>query len=308
MQLVLGTRGSALALWQAQHVRQRLEAAGHDVALQTITTQGDRILDVPLAEIGSKGLFTKELDVALLDGRIHLAVHSLKDLPTVLPEGLVLAAVLERASPWDAFVAHPSFKGGLEALPEGAVLATSSLRRQGQLLAWRPDLKIVSVRGNVDTRLRKLDESAWHGMVLAEAGLVRLGLEERIRQRFPQHIMLPAISQGALGVVCAETNTATREVLRDVLHHAPTAAAVTAERALLRWLEGGCQVPIGAYARIEDERLVLDGVVAAVDGRQQVRGQKHGPVEQATAVGRALAEQLLQDGAEAVLRAIRSAS
>lgn len=308
MQLVLGTRGSALALWQAHHVLQRLEAAGHEVTLHSITTQGDRILDVPLAEIGSKGLFTKELDVALLDGRIHLAVHSLKDLPTVLPEGLVLAAVLERASPWDAFVAHPSFEGGLEELPEGAVLATSSLRRQGQLLAWRPDLKIVSVRGNVDTRLRKLDESAWHGMVLAEAGLVRLGLEERIRQRFPQHIMLPAVSQGALGVVCAETDTATREVLRDVLHHAPTAAAVTAERALLRRLEGGCQVPIGAYARIEDERLVLDGVVASVDGRQQVRGQKIGPTEQAAAVGRALAEQLLQDGAEAILRAIRSAS
>ncbi len=308
MTLVLGTRGSALALWQAQYVKARLEAAGQDVVLQTITTQGDRILDVPLAKIGDKGLFTKELDLALLDGRIHLAVHSLKDLPTKLPDGLVIAAVLERAAPWDAFVAHPSFEGMLHELPEGAVLATSSLRRQAQLLAWRPDLNIVSVRGNVDTRLRKLDASDWQGMVLAEAGLVRLGLAERIRQRFPAEVMLPAVSQGALGVVCAEKDTATRQLVREVLHHARSAAAVVAERAFLRRLEGGCQVPIGAYARIESEALVLDGVIAAVDGKQQVRGQEQGPVDEAEALGTALAERLHREGGEQILHAIRHAS
>ncbi|RMH63746.1 MAG: hydroxymethylbilane synthase, partial [Bacteroidetes bacterium] len=198
---IIGTRGSALALWQAHHVRDLLTAAGYPVEIRTITTKGDRILDVPLAEIGSKALFTKELDEALLRGEIHLAVHSLKDLPTALPEGLCLAAITERADPRDAFIAHPSVAGGLADLPEGATLATSSLRRRSQLKAWRPDLTIVPVRGNVDTRLARLDAGTWHGMILATAGVVRLERTDRIRERIDPALMLPAVGQGALGVV-----------------------------------------------------------------------------------------------------------
>lgn len=304
--LVLGTRGSALARWQADYVQALLQAAGHDVAIQEFTTKGDRILDVPLAEIGDKGLFTQELDTALLDGRIHLAVHSLKDLPTTLPDGLVLAAVTERAAPWDVFVAHPAFEGQLDDLPAGAVLATSSLRRKAQLLAWRPDLHIVPVRGNVDTRLRKLDASGWHGLILAEAGLVRLGLEQRIRQRFPLRIMVPAVSQGALGIVCAASETATREMLHDTLNHAPTRAMSTAERAFLQRLEGGCQAPIGAYAQVDTkQRLSLHGCVASLDGSVLIREQVAGAMTDAAPLGTALAEQVLEQGAAAVLTDIR---
>ncbi len=303
--LILGTRGSALALWQARHVRDTLAAAGYEVALQTIQTKGDRILDVPLAEIGDKGLFTKELDVALLDGRIHLAVHSLKDLPSLLPEGLVLAAVAERAAPWDAFVAHPSFDGAFEDLPEGAVLATSSLRRKAQLKAWRPDLRIEPVRGNVDTRLDKLDASAWHGMILAEAGLQRLGRAARIRQRLPLDVMIPAVGQGALGIVCAVYDERTCGLLHAALNHAPTAAATAAERAFLRRLEGGCQVPIGGYANRGEEGIILDGCVVALEGERFVRDRITGPVEEAATLGRTLAETLLARGGADILEAIR---
>jgi hydroxymethylbilane synthase len=307
--LVLGTRGSALARWQADHVQALLQAAGHDVAIQEFTTKGDRILDLPLAEIGDKGLFTQELDTALLAGQIHLAVHSLKDLPTTLHEGLVLAAVTERAAPWDAFVAHPRFVGTLSDLPEGATLATSSLRRKAQLLAWRPDLHVVPVRGNVDTRLRKLDASDWQGLILAEAGLVRLGLETRIRQRFPLEIMIPAVSQGSLGVVCAAPDTATRAMLRSTLNHTPTAATSTAERAFLRRLEGGCQAPIGAYAHIDSEqRLTLHGCVASLDGSVLIREQLSGSMTEAEALGTALAERVVEQGAAAVLVDIRQAT
>lgn len=306
--LVLGTRGSALARWQADHVQALLRVADHNVAIQEFTTKGDRVLDIPLAEIGDKGLFTEELDAALLEGRIHLAVHSLKDLPTTLPEGLVLAAVMERAAPWDAFVAHPRFEGKLNDLPEGVTLATSSLRRKAQLLAWRPDLHVIPVRGNVDTRLSKLDASDWHGIILAEAGLVRLGLETRIRQRFPLEIMLPAVSQGALGVVCAASDTAMQEVLRSTLNHAPTAATSTAERAFLRRLEGGCQAPIGAYAHVgAEERLTLHGCVASLHGSVLIREQASGAMKDAESLGVQLAERLLEHGAGAVLADIREA-
>ncbi len=305
--LILGTRGSALALWQAQHVRATLEAAGHRVALQEIRTRGDRIVDTPLAEIGEKGLFTQELDEALLDGRIHLAVHSLKDLQTTLPEGIALGAVGERAAPWDAFVAHPDFAGRLEDLPEGAVLATSSLRRHAQLRAWRPDLRVVPVRGNVDTRLRKLDAGDWHGVILAEAGLVRLGLAPRIRQRLPLEVMIPAVGQGALGIVCAAADGAVHTLLRATLHHAPTAAAAAAERAFLRRLEGGCQAPIGAYARLDDAgALVLDGCVASLDGSTLLRNRRAGDPAAPERLGLDLAESLLRRGAQDLLDAIRS--
>ncbi|HMB91520.1 MAG TPA: hydroxymethylbilane synthase [Rhodothermales bacterium] len=306
--LILGTRGSALARWQASHTQALLQAAGHAVAIEEFTTKGDRVLDVPLAEIGDKGLFTQELDAALLAGEIHLAVHSLKDLPTTLPEGLVLAAITERAAPWDAFVAHPRFEGQLSDLPEGATLATSSLRRKAQLLAWRPDLHIIPVRGNVDTRLRKLDASDWHGVILAEAGLGRLGLQKRIRQRFPLDIMIPAVSQGALGVVCAASDTATRDVLHDTLNHVITRATSTAERAFLRRLEGGCQAPIGAYAHVDAEhQLSLHGCVASLDGSVLIREQIVGGMANAEVLGTALAERILEQGAAVVLSNIRQA-
>ncbi|MDX1545966.1 MAG: hydroxymethylbilane synthase [Rhodothermales bacterium] len=304
---VLGTRGSALAMWQARHVQASLEAAGHRVALEEIVTTGDRILDVPLAEIGDKGLFTKQLDDALLAGRIHLAVHSLKDLPTRLPDGLVLAAVGERAAPWDAFVGRPGVPVALEALPEGAVLATSSLRRRAQLRAFRPDVQVVDVRGNVDTRLRKLDEGDWDGLVLAEAGLLRLGLAARITHRIDPAVMVPAVGQGALGIVCAEDAAGVRQTLHAALHHAPSAAAVTAERAFLRRLEGGCQAPIGAHARLHGGRLRLDGLVAGLDGEPLLRGSMERTPGEAEALGAALADQLLGHGAGAILDEIRRA-
>ncbi len=305
--LTLGTRGSKLALWQAHHVQHALQAAGHAVAIKEISTKGDRILDTPLAEIGDKGLFTKELDVALLNGEIQLAVHSLKDLPTQLPPGIALAAVGKRAHPGDALVAHPSFEAELEDLPEGAVLATSSLRRKAQLLAWRPDLTVVPVRGNVPTRIAKLDASDWHGIVLAVAGLERLELTDRIRTIIPYDIVLPAVSQGALGIVCAENDPDTRALLRQTLHDEATSAAVLAERALLRRLEGGCQVPIGARGRLEDGALHLDACVVALDGSRLLRAADHAAPDRAEALGTALAERLLDQGADAILQGIRAA-
>ncbi len=304
--LILGTRGSALALQQAALIRSFLEARGVSVQVEVIRTTGDYMQDVPLAKIGAKGLFTKELDQALLEGRIDLAVHSLKDLPTEMPEGLVVAAVPERAAPWDVFVAHPAFAGSLEDLPEEAVVATSSLRRQAQLRAWRPDLRVVPVRGNVDTRLRKLEAEGWHGLILAEAGLRRLGLHERIRQRVAPDILLPAVGQGALGVVCAEANGRVRALLQ-ALHHAPTAAVVRAERALLRALQGGCQVPVAALGTVEaDDTLVLRGRVVSLDGQKLVEGVQRGPMAEPEAVGEALAEKLLKQGARAILEEIRA--
>ncbi len=305
--LILGTRGSALALQQATLIRSFLEARGVSVRVEVIRTTGDHIQDVPLAKIGGKGLFTRELDQALLAGRIDLAVHSLKDLPTEMPEGLVIAAVPERVAPWDVFVAHPDFSGRLEALPQGAVVATSSLRRQAQLRAWRPDLQVVPVRGNVDTRLRKLETEGWHGLILAEAGLVRLGLQERVRQRIAPEIVLPAVGQGALGVVCAEANRQVHRLLQ-TLHHAPTAAAVRAERAFLHALQGGCQVPVAALGMVEaDGTLVLRGRVVSLDGQRLVEDVEQGDMAAPEAVGEALASRLLDRGARAILEEIRGA-
>ena len=301
----IGTRASKLALWQAHFIQGKIEAAGRPTEIIEITTTGDHILDVPLSQIGDKALFTKELDVALLDGRIDLAVHSLKDLPTKLPSGIAIAAVSEREDPSDAFVAHPDFGGNLEDLPEGSTIATSSLRRGAQLKAWRSDFAIEPVRGNVITRLEKLDASDWGGMILASAGLIRLELPDRIRHRVDQSIMLPAVSQGALGVACRADDAPLTAFLRDVVHHQNTQVATSCERAFLRRLEGGCSVPVGAYAVVRDGRLYLEGCVASPDGRKMVRDQHEGDVADAGAIGTELAERLLDRGAGEILAHIR---
>ena len=305
--LTLGTRGSALAVTQAGLIKLKLEKVGQSVDLREISTTGDRILDVPLSEIGDKALFTKELDLALLDGSIQLAVHSLKDLPTQLPAGLRIAAVPERENPRDAFVAHPTFEGQLEDLPRGARLATSSLRRRAQVLAWRSDLDVVPVRGNVDTRLAKLDASDWHGLLLARAGLARLGLTERIRQTIEIDLMLPAVGQGALAVVCAEEDKTTIALLRETIHDRDTWLSVLAERAFLRRLEGGCSVPVGAFGRVEAGELRLNGCVASLDGAPLLRGSKNGSLEEGERMATELADELIAQGADDILAEIREA-
>ena len=305
--LVIGTRGSALALWQARRIQKQLRRHGHDSTLQRISTRGDRVQDVPISEIGDEAVFTKELDRALLDGRIDCAVHSLKDLPSRLPEGVALAAVGRRASPFDAFVGHPNMTSALQDLPEGAVVATASLRRRAQLLAWRQDLTIVPVRGNVDSRLETLAESDWHGMVLAVAGLKRLGRADTIRTVIPHGIMVPAVGQGALGITCCTEDSTLRTLLRGTVHDLDTATAIAAERSFMKRIGGGCQVPTGAWARLNDKRqLVVDGCVAALDGTTAFRSQKTVPLDQATVAGADLAQELLDAGGAEVLDAIRA--
>jgi len=307
--LVLGTRSSELALWQANFVKSKLEARGHRVELETITTRGDESQDVPISDIGDEAVFTKELDRALLNGDIHLAVHSLKDIPSTVPEGIVLAAVGAREEPFDAFVAHPSFDGHLEDLPTNATVATASLRRKAQLRTWRPDLEVVPVRGNVDTRLEKLVESDWHGMILAVAGLVRMGLSAHIRDRIDPAIMVPAVGQGALGIACAADHDAIADRLHDVLHDEDTGFATAAERAFLRRVGGGCQVPLGAWARrTDDGGLRLDACIAALDGSEHYRDRRHCAPEDGERVGRELAGVLLQAGGDAILDRILGAS
>jgi hydroxymethylbilane synthase len=311
--LRVGTRASALALWQTERVRAELAARGVETARLEITTTGDAVLDVPLARIGSVALFTRQLDEALLDGRIDCAVHSLKDLPSRLPEGIVLAAVSDREDPRDALVA----KGGTRFadLPIGATIATSSLRRRAQLLAARPDLQIVDVRGNVQTRLRHLDESAgWHATMLAVAGLVRLGLADRITERLPVELLLPAPGQGALAVTARADDAATVAVLHGTMHDEATGLATAAERGFLRTLDGGCQVPIAALAHATRAEggwhVALTGRVGSLDGREVRAGAQAGPVaamDAAWALGVALGEQLLADGAGAILDAARRA-
>lgn len=302
--LVVGTRSSRLALWQAEAVAARLGAAGFETELRTFVTSGDIRLDKPLPELGDKGLFTAELDAALLDGSIDLAVHSLKDLPTVLPDGLALSAVPERASPWDALVATDPAVRVPSDLPQGAVVGTSSLRRAAQLRRWRPDLQVVSVRGNVETRIRKAFENGWGGTVLAEAGLRRLGLEAHITARFDADVMLPGIAQGALGVVTAVAEAERLAAALGALDDPAVHREVLAERALLRRLEGGCQVPVGGLAeRLPDGLLRLHGIVASLDGTEAVRDLLEG--EDPEALGLALAELLLSAGADRILAAIR---
>jgi hydroxymethylbilane synthase len=295
--LVIASRGSQLALWQARWVQDRLSALGYECRIEIIKTTGDKITDVPLAKVGTKGLFTKEIEEALLDGRADLAVHSLKDLPTELPAGLVLAAVPEREDPRDALVGKR-----LSELPEGAVVGTSSLRRSAQLRRLRPDLRLESVRGNLDTRLRKLDEGQYDAILLAAAGLKRLGWGGRIAEVLPAEIMCSAVGQGALAI---ETRAAGEgfEACRR-LDHENTHRAVAAERGVLLALGGGCQVPIGAYATVTDGWLDIRAVVASPDGEEIVQGHREGPSAEAARIGGALGEELLERGARRILEEV----
>ena len=303
--LGIATRGSALALWQARTVQQQLQHRHPALAseLVTIRTTGDRITDVPLSSIGERGLFTRELDNALFDRRAALAVHSLKDVPTVLPEGLVVAAILERADPRDAWVARDG-TSTLTSLAGGAVVGTSSLRRRAMLAAARSDLVIRDVRGNLDTRLEKLAAGQYDALILARAGLERLGRQDAITATLAAPEWLPAPGQGAIVVVARADDAATLALAR-VLDHRPTSMAVRAERMLLRTLEGGCQVPIGALASIDGDQLTLHGAVAALDGSALVRGTIAGSTENPEELGRRLAQQLLEDGGDAILSGLR---
>lgn len=300
--LVVGTRASELALRQANSIRNRLEAHGHQVEVHTVTTRGDEATDVPISEIGDEAVFTRALDRALLNGEIHFAVHSLKDIPSTVPDGITLAAIGPRENPFDAFVGHPSFKGELSDLPTKATIATASLRRKAQLRTWRPDLNVVPVRGNVGTRLQKLMDSDWDGMVLAVAGLVRLGFSSWIRNHIDTDIMVPAVGQGALGIACSADAPDLAKRLRDLLHDGRVAVATRAERAFLRRVGGGCQVPLGAWARLNDkDRLVLEACIASLDGAEQYRDRRTCTPAKAEETGRALAEDLLDEGGAAVL-------
>lgn len=301
--LIIGTRQSLLAMWQSNYIAGRLreEYPGCEVTLKKIVTKGDRILDVPLAKIGGKGLFTKEIEQELLDGTIDLAVHSLKDMPTVLPEGLCLTAITERANAGDAFVSNKY--NNIEELPEGSVLGTSSLRRRAQLLARRPDLKIVDLRGNVDTRLKKLDEGQMDAIILAAAGLTRLGHADRIKEIIPQSYCLPAVGQGALAIECRTDNFKVRQML-DFLNDTATKQATDAERAFLGLLEGGCQVPIGVHAEVNEGHIAMEAVIASLDGSTVLRDTAEGNAADAVTLGRTLGQKMLDNGGREILAAI----
>ncbi|MEX5213578.1 MAG: hydroxymethylbilane synthase [Nitrospiraceae bacterium] len=298
--LVLGTRASKLALQQSHWVAEQMMHLnpGLHVELREIRTSGDKILDVPLAKIGGKGLFVKEIEDALLTRDIDLAVHSMKDVPTHLPNGLDIVCVPRREDPRDALIARDVKR--LEDLPRGAKLGTSSLRRQAQLLHRRPDLVIEMLRGNLDTRLRKLRDGLYDGIVLAAAGLKRLGWQDHVTQYLPFEVSLPAIGQGALGIEARKDDAWVASVLAG-LEDASARAAVTAERALLHRLEGGCQVPIAAHASIQGDRLQLMALVGRVDGSRLVQDQSEGPPSSASRIGTDLAERLLRHGAREIL-------
>jgi hydroxymethylbilane synthase len=298
--LVIASRESALALWQARHIQARLQALypGMQVDILGMTTTGDQILDSPLARIGGKGLFVKELEQALAEGRADLAVHSMKDVPMNLPDGFELAATGEREDPRDAFVSN--LHSSLESLPAGSIVGTSSLRRQSQLMARLPHLKIESLRGNLQTRLRKLDEGQYAAIILAAAGLKRLGLEQRIASLIEPDESIPAVGQGALGIeICAGREDLL--ALLAPLNHPDTAACVIAERATSRALAGSCQVPLGAFAVIRDGSMRMTGFVASVDGSRMVRAEVRGSPQDADALGRNLAQQLVAQGADKIL-------
>jgi hydroxymethylbilane synthase len=298
--LTIGSRGSALALTQSAWVRNELRKVHSDVLVETkiIKTSGDLFTGLPLHQIGGKGLFTKEIEESLLRGEIDLAVHSLKDLPTELAEPLCLGAISRREDPRDAFLSMAF--ASLLGLPHGARVGTSSLRRQSQLLALRPDLKILDLRGNLDTRLRKLDEGQYDAIILACAGLIRLGLVDRIREALPADIVCPAVGQAALGIEIRSGDLATSRLIQ-CLHHDDTALAVTAERALLRHLGGGCHVPIAGYARVENDQMILQAVVASSDGTRIIKDSARAPNQQAPGLGKELANRLLQAGAGELL-------
>lgn len=299
-QLRIGTRGSALALWQAEWVKAQLLAAHEELAVEllVIKTTGDKILDVPLAKVGGKGLFVKEIEEALLDGKADLAVHSVKDMPAELPEGLHLAVMPPREDPRDALISRNG--AGLEALPHGARVGTSSLRRAAQLLHLRPDLRIETLRGNVDTRLRKLESEGFDAIVLAAAGLKRMELNHVVSEYLEPERMLPAVGQGALGIETRTGDAFTNEMVAS-LAHPQTMTIVRAERAFLKRLEGGCQVPIGAHATMEGETLILTGMVADLEGVRLIRKELRGDAQQPEVVGERLAEVILESGGAEIL-------
>lgn len=299
--IIIATRGSKLALWQAEWVKSLLKGIDpeFDIELNKIKTTGDKILDVPLAQVGGKGLFVKEIEEAMLRGEADLAVHSMKDVPTDLPEGLHLSAITKREDPRDAFIAGKDIKS-FEDLPQGANVGTSSLRRICQLLNKRPDLRITQLRGNVDTRLRKLAEGEFDAIILATAGVKRLGFADRITEKLPIEISLPAIGQGAVGIECRVDDDFMNGLLAK-LNHDETSVCVRAERAFLKKLEGGCQVPIAAYAQLKDGRVVISGLVGSLKGETLIRDSLEGAPEDAESLGITVAENLLAKGAKEIL-------
>ncbi len=304
--IYIGTRGSKLALWQAEWVRRELQNIYPEIEiiLVKIKTTGDNILDVPLAKIGGKGLFVKEIEEAILKHKVDMAVHSMKDVPTELPEGLHLAAICEREDPRDALIAKiqdSRFKiQNFQDLPSGAVIGTSSLRRSCQLKHVRPDFKIVQLRGNLDTRIRKLDEGQFDAIVAAVAGLKRLGMTHRITEILQPDISLPAIGQGAIGIECRIDDKAINSMV-GFLNHQETSISLKAERAFLKRLGGGCQVPIAAFCRIECGKVIMDGLVGSITGEKIIKGHIEGRPEDVEALGIKLAEDLLERGAEEIL-------
>ncbi len=303
--LRVGTRGSELALVQTRGIVATLKERLPDIEIeiQVIKTTGDVVTDVPLSQVGDRGLFIKEIENALLNRSVDFAVHSMKDLPSSLPPGLTIAAVTARLDPRDALISREA--SSIETLPRNGALATGSLRRRSQVLAVRPDLRVVELRGNITTRLRKFDESTWDSMILASAGLTRLGLAGRIASTISIDEMLPAVGQGALGL---EARTDDPEVLEFLgsLNDQESAATVTAERALLGRLQGGCQVPIGAHGRILESGLVLEAYIGSTDGRRHVRRQAEGAPERAEEIGESLAEQMLDEGGDEILEETRA--
>ncbi|MCP1619239.1 hydroxymethylbilane synthase [Pseudomonas sp. SLBN-26] len=299
----IATRKSALALWQAEYVKSALEQAhpGLRVSLVPMVSRGDKLLDAPLAKIGGKGLFVKELETALLENEADIAVHSMKDVPMDFPEGLGLFCICEREDPRDAFVSNRF--DSLDALPAGSIVGTSSLRRQAQLLARRPDLRIHFLRGNVNTRLAKLDAGEYDAIILAAAGLIRLGFEDRIRSSISVDDSLPAGGQGAVGIECRTADAEVHALLAP-LHHRDTAVRVNAERALNKRLNGGCQVPIACYAVLEGDQLWLRGLVGQPDGGQLLHAESRAPSDEAEQLGVRVAEDLLGQGAETILKAV----
>lgn len=301
--LIIGTRGSKLALWQANFIlNEILPLFSGRIELRVIKTKGDKILDSPLAKIGDKGLFVKEIENKLLSGDIDLAVHSMKDMPTDVPEGLILAGASKREDPRDAFI---SLKyGSLKKVEEGGVIATSSLRRKAQILYSRPDIKIVDIRGNVDTRVRKLKEGAADGLVMAVAGLVRMGLNDSIRQIIDPEVILPAVGQGCIAIETRKDDKEVRDIISKITSK-DDFKCIKAERALMKRLEGGCQVPIGALATIEDAELKLEAMVASLDGSELIREEKSGNIKSPEKLGIETAEELLKQGADKILEEIR---
>ena len=303
-EIVVGTRDSALALWQTNWVVENLKKLNPEYTfrLESMKTQGDKILDVALAKIGDKGLFTKELEVAMLEGTIDLAVHSMKDLPTKLPDGLIIGAICERVDPCDVLISNTF--SSINELPQGARVGTSSLRRVAQLKKYRPDLEMVSLRGNLNTRMNKLERENMDGIILAAAGVERLGWSDRISQRIPFEISLPAVGQGSVGIEIRDNDEEIFKVVQ-TLNHPISEKAILAERGLMKKLEGGCQIPIGALAQVIGDSIRLEGVVASLDGKTVLRSEVSGPAEEPEKLGIALAEILIDMGADDILNALR---